>query len=207
MLAYIAFHEKNIMNQQLRYLLGAIGALFLCLTLTLGCSYHRLDNSPCMSSWLKKGETVRVDNLKNNTDKLGIEDRFRKALENRIVAASPWKLQTATSDANWIIQATIERYKVCPLGLIAYKGFENFDLSSAAKGSPGRLSVSITASVRLLDGVTGEIVVVRPELTFSRQYRVDLNFAGFYNQELRMLDTMADDFAESFLIQLLEGIS
>ena len=61
------------------------------------------------------------------------------------------------------------------------------------------------ASVKLLDGVTGDLVIARPQLTFSQQYRVDQNFASFDNQELRVLDTLADDFAESFLTQLLEG--
>jgi hypothetical protein len=160
-----------------------------------------------MSFWLRRGTTVRVDNFRNNTHKLGIEDSFKKALENRIVAISPWKLQSdISSEARWIIQATIERYKVRPLSIISYKGFDNVN-SLAAVGNASRLDVAITASVRLVDGITGETIVVRPELTFSHQYRVDLNFAGFYNQEMHMLDIMADDFAESFLTQLLEGSS
>ena len=63
----------------------------------------------------------------------------------------------------------------------------------------------VTASVQLLDGVTGDVVVDRPRLTFSNQYRVDQNFASFDNQELRVVGTLADDFAESFLTQMLEG--
>jgi hypothetical protein len=53
--------------------------------------------------------------------------------------------------------------------------------------------------------VTGDVVVDRPRLTFSNQYRVDQNFASFDNQELRVVGTLADDFAESFLTQMLEG--
>jgi len=53
--------------------------------------------------------------------------------------------------------------------------------------------------------VTGDVIIARPRLTFSNQYRVDQNFASFDNQELRVLGTLADDFAESFLTQLLEG--
>lgn len=207
MLVYIIFHEKNIMNQRLYQLYWTVMVLFLCMAVMLGCSYHRLDTSKRMSFWLRRGTTVRVDNFRNNTHKLGIEDSFKKALENRIVAISPWKLQSdISSEARWIIQATIERYKVRPLSIISYKGFDNVN-SLAAVGNASRLDVAITASVRLVDGITGETIVVRPELTFSHQYRVDLNFAGFYNQEMHMLDIMADDFAESFLTQLLEGSS
>jgi hypothetical protein len=84
-------------------------------------------------------------------------------------------------------------------------------LSLGTLGNPGsagsatRLEVVVVASVKLLDGVTGDVIIARPSLTFSNQYRVDLNFASFDNQELRVLDTLADDFAESFLTQLLEG--
>ena len=42
---------------------------------------------------------------------------FRKALENRIVAASPWKLVPPTASSRWVLQATLERYDVRPLGL------------------------------------------------------------------------------------------
>ena len=191
----------------MKLLLGRFLNLFwipvLCLMLTLGCSYHRLDTCPHTSPWLKKGETVRVDNFKNTTHRLGIEEPFKKALENRIIANSPWELRPSSSNARWIIQATIERYKVRPLTLISCRNFDN--RGSAAAGSAGRLDVAITVSVQLLDGITGEAVVVRPGMTFSHQYRVDLNFTGFYNQELHILDTMVDDFAESFLTQLLEG--
>ena len=61
------------------------------------------------------------------------------------------------------------------------------------------------ASVQLLDGQTGATLVSRPRLTFSNQYRVDQNFASFSNRDLEVLEGLADDFAESFLTQLLEG--
>ena len=165
-----------------------------------GCAYHRLDNRPRMSAWLVRGETVRIGSFENHTPKLGAEELFRKALENRIVAASPWKLVPSTASSRWVLQATLEHYEVRPLGL---------SLGTAANpgsaGNASRLEVLVTASVKLLDGVTGDVIVARPRLTFSNQYRVDQNFASFDNQELRVLGTLADDFAESFLTQLLEG--
>ena len=127
------------------------------------------------------------------------EETFRKALENRVVAASPWRLVPQSADARWVIQAAIEQYEVRPLGL---------SLGNSIKGSAGtasRVEVLVTASVKLLNGQTGDVVIARPHLTFSNQYRVDQNFASFGNQELRVLVTLADDFAESFLTQLLEG--
>jgi len=168
--------------------------------LLVGCGYHRLDNRPRAAAWLVKGQTVRIASFRNNTPKLGAEATFRKALENRIVAASPWKLVPQSESSRWVLQGALERYEVRPLGLSL--GTE------AAKGSAGsasRVEVIVTASVQLLDGVTGDVIITRPRLTFSNQYRVDQNFASFNNQELRVLGTLADDFAESFLTQLLEG--
>jgi hypothetical protein len=93
--------------------------LILCNILNLGCGYHRLDRRFNAPGWLKKGETVRIDTFKNNTQKLGIEEVFRKALENRIILFSPWILQPAHSaNARWVVQATIERYNIRPLGLM-----------------------------------------------------------------------------------------
>ncbi|HWQ08460.1 MAG TPA: hypothetical protein VN436_05110, partial [Holophaga sp.] len=80
--------------------------------------------------------------------------------------------------------------------------------TSTAKGAAGtasRVEVIITGSMQLLDGQTGTLVVSRPSFTFSDQYRVDQNFASFTNREVEVLDTLADDFAESFLTQLMEG--
>jgi len=106
----------------------------------------------------------------------------------------------STDKSRWVLEATLEHYEVRPLGL---------NLGSAANpgsaGSASRLEVQVVATLRLLDGVTGDVIIARPRLTFSNQYRVDQNFASFDNQELRVLGTLADDFAESFLTQLLEG--
>jgi hypothetical protein len=174
--------------------------LVLGLGLGAGCQYHRLDSRPRISPWQVKGETIRIGGFENHTPKLGAEEVFRKALENRIVAASPWKLVPSSASSRWVLQATLERYDVQALGL---------SLGSAGNqgsaGSATRVEVLVSASVKLLDGVTGDLIISRPRLTFSNQYRVDQNFASFDNQELRVLNTMADDFAESFLTQLLEG--
>ena len=174
--------------------------LALAALLAAGCAYHRLDNRPRVAAWLVKGETVRIGSFDNHTPRLGAEELFRKALENRIMAAAPWKLVPTTASSRWVLRATLEHYEIRPLGLSLG--------SSANPGSAGsatRLEVIVTASVQLLDGVTGDVIIARPRLTFSNQYRVDQNFASFDNQELRVLGTLADDFAESFLTQMLEG--
>ena len=167
--------------------------------LTLGCGYHRLDTGPRAAAWRIKGDTVRIASFKNNTSKLGAEETFRNALEHRILAASPWRLVPQSAESRWVIQASIERYELRPLGLSLGSS------SNASASTASRVEVLVTASVKLLDGQTGDVVIARPHLTFSNQYRVDMNFASFGNQELRVLTTLADDFAESFLIQLLEG--
>ena len=166
--------------------------------LSLGCGYHRLDSRPRAAAWMVKGETVRIASFRNNTPKLGAEETFRKALENRIVGASPWRLVPQSSASRWVLQGSIDRYEVRPLGLALGNG-------QGSAGSATRVEVVVNASVQLLDGVTGDVVIQRPSLTFSNQYRIDQNFASFNNQELRVLGTLADDFAESFLTQLLEG--
>jgi hypothetical protein len=180
---------------------GALRAAVACLSVLLatGCGYHRLDSRPRVSAWLVKGETVRIGSFENHTPRLGAEELFRKALENRIIAASPWRLAASTSSSRWVLEATLERYEVRALGVNSGSG------NSGSAGSATRLEVQVVASMRLLDGVTGDVVIARPNLTFSSQYRVDQNFLSFDNQELRVLNSLADDFAESFLTQLLEG--
>ena len=161
-----------------RLLRSVLVALLACL---VGCGYHRLDRRPRRAAWMVKGETVRIASFGNRTPRLGVEETFRKALEHRIVAASPWKLVGQNATSRWVLQGTIERYEVKALGL-------NLG-TSTAKGAAGSASR----------------VIASPSLTFSNQYRVDQNFASFDNRELEVLDTLADDFAESFLTQLLEG--
>jgi hypothetical protein len=183
-----------------RRLAPALLAAGLALGLGAGCQYHRLDRRPRVAPWLVRGETVRIGGFENHTPRLGAEAVFRKALENRIVAASPWKLVPPSAQSRWVLQAALERYEVQSLAVS-----QGTSGNTGSAGSSTRLEVLVTASVKLMDGVTGDLIVARPTLTFSNQYRVDQNFASFDNQELRVLDTLADDFAESFLTQLLEG--
>jgi hypothetical protein len=183
----------------IRTLLAA--AFGVLLIFSPGCGYHRLDRVPRNAAWMKRGETIRLAKIRNNTRKLGIEERFTKALENRIVAASPWTLVPAGSSSRWVLQGTMERYEVRPLGVSVGTGS-----LKASAGTASRIEVIVVASVDLLDGQTGALLVHRPGLTFSAQYRVDQNFASFDNRELLVVDSLADDFAESFLTQLLEAI-
>ncbi|BDU68908.1 hypothetical protein GETHOR_10090 [Geothrix oryzae] len=165
-----------------------------------GCGYHRLDRQQRSVAWAKQGETIRLARFRNLTPRLGLEDRFTKALENRIVAASPWRLVAQGEPSRWVLQGTLEEYKSRPIGLTLGN-----DRAKASAGSASRVEVAVVASVELLDGQTGAVVLSRRGLTFSNQYRVDQNFASFDSRELQVLESLADDFAESFLTQLLEG--
>jgi hypothetical protein len=173
---------------------------FFILAATPGCGYHRLDRQQRAAAWAKTGETIRLARFRNLTPRLGLEDRFTKALENRVVAASPWRLVAQGEPSRWVLQGTLEDYKSRPIGLT--QGNSNV---KASAGSASRREVVVVASVQLLDGQTGAVVLSRRGLTFSNQYRVDQNFASFDSRELQVIESLADDFAESFLTQLLEG--
>lgn len=175
-------------------------AALLVAALSLGCGYHRLDAQPHAAPWLHKGDTVRMGTFVNKTPRLGIEDRLSKSLEYRIVAASPWKLVPADQPSRWILQGTLEKYETRPLGLSLGSGADK-----RSAGAASRVEVLLVASVDLLDGQTGAVVLSRRGLTFSNQYRVDENFASFDNREVQVLNSLSDDFAESMLTQLLEA--
>ena len=167
---------------------------------TVGCGYHRLDKVPHTAAWMKKGSTIRLAKFKNLTPRLGLEERFTKALENRIVAASPWKLVTQDASSRYVLQGTLLRYEVRPIGLSL-----GTDKLKASAGGASRVEIVVVAALELLDGQTGLVLVRRPGLTFSNQYRVDQNFASFDSREISVVESLADDFAESFVTQLLEG--
>ena len=177
-----------------------LSLISVVLAATFGCGYHRLDRQQRGAAWAKQGETIRLARFRNLTPKLGLEDRFTKALENRLVAASPWRLVPQGATSRWVLQGTLEEYRSRPIGLT----LGNASVKASA-GSASRVEVAVVASVELLDGQTGAVVLSRRGLTFSNQYRVDQNFASFDNRELQVLESLADDFAESFLTQLLEG--
>ena len=174
--------------------------LGLSFLLASGCGYHRLDRQQRTAAWAKRGETIRLARFRNLSPRLGLEDRFTKALENRLVAASPWRLVAQGEPSRWVLQGTLEEYKSRAIGLTLGN-----DKSKASAGSASRVEVAVVASVELLDGQTGAVVLSRRGLTFSNQYRVDQNFASFESREVQVIESLADDFAESFLTQLLEG--
>ena len=176
-----------------------LAALLLIAGLT-ACGYRRLDRQPHAQPWTHKGDTVRLAPFVNKTARLGLEDKLSKALEYRIVAASPWRLVASGEPARWVLQGTLEKVEFRPIGLtLGTSG----DKRSA--GNASRVEVLMVASVDLLDGQTGQVVLSRPGLTFTNQYRVDQNFASFDSRESEVLNGLSDDFAESMLTQVLEG--
>ena len=84
--------------------------LLPCLLLLSGCGYHRLDRQQRSAAWAKSGETIRLARFRNLTPRLGLEDRFTKALENRVVAASPWRLVAQGEPSRWVLQGTLVEY-------------------------------------------------------------------------------------------------
>ena len=107
---------------------------------------------------------------------------------------------TQGSSSSYVLQGTLLKYEVRPIGLSV-----GTDKLKASAGGASRVEIVVVASVELLDGQTGMVLVHRPRLTFSNQYRVDQNFASFDNREISVVESLADDFAESFITQLLEG--
>ena len=128
----------------------------ILIAVSAGCGYHRLDRQPRSAAWAKQGETIRLARFRNLTPRLGLEDRFTKALENRIVAASPWRLVGAGEPSRWVLQGTLEGYTSRPLGLSLGN-----DRLKASAGSASRVEVAVVASVELLDGQTGAVVLSR----------------------------------------------
>jgi len=173
-------------------------ALFLCCM--AGCGYHRIESTKDTIAWIVRGDTISLGRIYNNTKQGGLEEVFKKAVENRIISSSPWKLTTRGSGSRWILQGTILYYEVRPLGLNLHSGQVR-----GATGSASRVEIIVVASLQLLDGQTGALVEDRPSLTFRNQYRVDQNYAGLENREIQIITSLANDFAESFLTQLLEG--
>jgi hypothetical protein len=170
------------------------------LSLAAACGYHRLDRPNRNVPWTAAGGSISLGKIFNNTKHGGLEEAFQKAVENRIITSSPWKLVAAGANSDWVLRGTIASFDVRPLGLNLRSG-----QVQGSAGSASRVEIVIMANLQLFNGQTGALVVDRPRLTFRSQYRVDQNFASFDNKELQVIEGLADDFAESFLTQLLLG--
>lgn len=199
--------QTNKKRQSIYYISKYI---FFFLIFAFGCGYHKINSDPYKdkANLFKKRITIKIDKFVNKSHKFGLEEIFLKALENRILISSSWKLANKDHESNLLLQATIDKCQITPLDFVTNNDF-NYR-SGLVASNASRLEIAITASMRLLDGATGSILFDKTELTFLRQYRVDIGTVGSYIQELNLsdsvLDAMANDFAESFLTQLFEGI-
>ena len=170
------------------------------LSLAAACGYHRLDRPQANVPWTATGKSISLGKIFNNTKQGGLEEAFKKAIENRIITSSPWKLVQFGTGSDWVLQGAILSFEVRPLGLNLRSG-----QVQGSAGTASRVEIIIVANLQLMDGNTGVLVADRPHLTFRNQYRVDQNFASFDNKELQVIAGLADDFAESFLTQILLG--
>jgi hypothetical protein len=171
------------------------------LSLAAACGYYRLDRAAKNAPWTAAGDTISLGKIYNNTRQGGLEEAFKRAVENRIIASSPWKLVASGVSSDWVLRGTIASFDVRPLGLNLRSG-----QVQGSAGSASRVEIVIMANLQLFDGRTGALAVDRPHLTFRNQYQVDQNFASFDNRELQIIEGLADDFAESFLTQLIVGL-
>ncbi len=161
--------------------------LIICLTF-IRCGYHLRGVG---SSLPPHVERVNVPMFKNLTTRFELDVKLTQKVIEEMVARGNIEISGETEGADAVLLGEISSFQVNP---IAFTGDASAD----------RYNITIVAKVVLRDLVRNRIIYSNPSFVYQQEYEVPTD-SDFESVETEAIDKIADKFARSLVITILEG--
>lgn len=162
--------------------------LLLALATLLGCGYALVGRS---SNLPEDVQVVYVETLKNVTGRAQVDQIVTSALAQQFVSRQRFQVARSASEADAILSGTVLSYRVSPVAFF--------------EGRARQYQVQIGASMEFRRTDNDEIIWQQSNYLFRETYDSEISEAEFFSREDEKLEDAAERFAETVLIDLLEG--
>lgn len=162
--------------------------LLFCALLAVRCGYHLRGTGSFLPSHIKK---MHVPMFKNLTTRYELDLKLTQSVINELVARGKVEIVAAGAAADALLLGEITAFNVTP---IAFSG----------KATADRYNIAVTAKITLLDAVNQKIIFSNPNYIYVGEYDVPEG-ADFESVETEALNRVAEKFARSLVVAILEG--
>lgn len=167
---------------------AALAALAAAAGLLAACGYRLRGTGMFLPPSIK---TVAVPMFKNQTTRFQLDVRLTQAVIDEIVARGRVQISSNPETADAVLAGEVTAFTVTPL---AFSGQTSAD----------RYNIRIDARVVLRDRVNQKILFSNPSFIYQEEYEVPSG-SDFESQEAEAIGKVADKFARSLVINMLEG--
>lgn len=166
----------------LAVLLGVFGTL-------AGCGYGLIGRTSTLPEDI---ESIFVEPLKNRTTRPQIELTMTRAIINELVTRRRFTISPNREGADAILSGALTDFTVRPV---------TFD----PQGRAEEWQISIRADMSFARTDNDEIIWEQPLYNFRDNYELELDEATVFDPEDRTIQIVSVDFAQTLVIDLLEG--
>ena len=173
------------MSARLRF-----GALVALLAVAAGCGYGLVGRTSNLPDDVR---TIFVETLENQTTRAQIDQILTQALTTEFVTRQRFDVVSDRASADAVLEGVITRFQVRPV-------------TFGQGGRAREYEITITAQMEFKrTGGDEEILWKNPAYLFRESYELELDQVSFLDAEDQAMVEVAENFAETMVIDLLEG--
>jgi len=173
-----------------RLVIRALVVLILLAELS-ACGYHLVGTTSFLPEDI---ETLYVENFKNETKWVDMDQRLMEAMTLEWVRRRRLRLVDTPGEADVILSGVIQRLLVIPV-------------SYDEQGRANEYQMSLQAMVQLNDVRGDEPELLWEDKAFSRRtsYQVDPRAENFFDRQNIAMDVLSEEFSSALVTAVLEG--
>ena len=161
----------------------------LLLLATVGCGYGLVGRT---SNLPEDVRSIFVETLENKTTRAQVDQILTVAITNEFVTRQRFEVVADRSSANAVLSGTVTNFRVRPV-------------TFTSDGRAREYEITITAQMEFKRNGEDEVLWANPAYLFRESYELELESVSFLDTEDQALIDVAEKFAETMVIDLLEG--
>lgn len=162
--------------------------IFLLCGFLCGCGYHLRGTGSSLPSHIAR---VHVPMFTNSTTRFELELKLTQKIIDEMVARGKVEVTADKSSAEATLIGDVITFVANP---IAFSG----------EGSADRYNITVVAKITLRDLTNNRVIFSNPNFAYQEEYEVPEG-SDFETVESEAIDKIAEKFARSLMITILEG--
>ena len=166
----------------------AAAALAAVLAAAPACGYRLRGAGTSLPARIK---TICVPVFKNGTTRFELDVKLTRAVVSELVARGKVAIVADAAAADAVLEGEITGFRAAP---IAFSGANQAD----------RYNITVTARIALKERLAAEPLFANPTFVYQQEYEVPPG-TSFESLETEAIDRIAEKFARSLVVSILEG--
>ena len=173
------------MNKKAKILTAALAALVLA-----GCGYGLVGRTSSLPEDITK---VHVATLANRTTRTQVNQILTQAIASEFVRRQRYEVVASRTQAHAVLTGTVVSFRVRPVAF-----------GQGNRATEYEVFIGAQMEFRRTDG-SDQVLWQQPNYQFRETYEADVSEVDFFSREDEAIELVARKFAESMVIDILEG--